>query len=41
MAAASTGFSGRTLNDGNVKIDGVDVNWDMKEISPCNHPSAV
>jgi len=40
MAAASTGFSGRTLNDGDVKIDGVDVNWDMTEpssISSVNH----
>lgn len=33
MAAASTGFSSRTLADGDVKIDGVDVNWDMTEIS--------
>lgn len=28
MAAASTGFSGRTLANGDVTIDGVGVNWD-------------
>ncbi len=29
MAAASTGFSGRVLANGDVKIDGQDVNWSM------------
>jgi len=40
MAAASTGFSKRTLADGDVKIDGTNVNWDMTEpssISSSNH----
>lgn len=40
MAAASTGFSNRVLADGDVKIDGTDVNWDMTEsssISSRNH----
>ena len=29
MAAATTGLSGATLIDGDVKIDGADVNWDV------------
>ncbi|MCF6148545.1 MAG: PEF-CTERM sorting domain-containing protein [Candidatus Kuenenia sp.] len=40
MAAASTGFSNRTLLDGDVLIDGAGVNWDMTEassISSFNH----
>ena len=40
IAAASTGFSGRQINDGHVTIDGVGVNWDIStpsSISSWNH----
>ena len=44
MAAASTGFGGRVLANGDVKIDGVGVNWDIStpsSISSYNHWSNV
>ncbi len=40
IAAASTGSSGRQLNDGHVSIDGAGVNWDIStpsSISSWNH----
>ncbi len=36
LAAASTGFTNRQLNDGHVKIDGQDVNWDISTPSSIN-----